>query len=98
MHKGISKKSKYTIISASTTISKAAEIMDQKSIGYVLVEEYGNTIGIVIERDIMCKTGWLIVVDKGEIVGKVTADGISRNMKYALVGHPLNSRDDYLIR
>lgn len=128
-----------TRISASTTISKAAEIMDQKSIGSVLVEEYGNTVGIMTERDILrkivakgknpdyarakdimdktmitveanedileasrimdqSKTGWLIVVDKGEIVGKVTADSISRNLKYTLVGRPLNSRDDYLIR
>jgi len=128
-----------TRISASTTISKAAEIMDKKSIGSVLVEEYGNVIGIMTERDIMrkivakgknpdyarakevmsrtmitieanddvleasrimgqSKTGWLIVVDKGEIIGKVTAESISSSLKYALVSHPSRSQDDYLIR
>ncbi len=127
-----------TRISASTTISKAAEIMDRKSIGSVLVEEYGNVVGLMTERDIMRKivakgknpdyvrakdvmnrslitieanediveasrimdqkkTGWLVVVDKGEIIGKVTADSISKNLKYTLVGS-LHSQDEYLIR
>jgi len=128
-----------TRISASTTISKAAEIMDKKSIGSVLVEEYGNVIGIMTERDILSKVvaqsrnadklkvksimssqiimidanedvleaskvmeqkkvKSLIVTEKGEVIGKITASGISSSLRYGLISGSLHDHNDYMIR
>lgn len=108
------------------TVSKAAKIMDEKSIGSALVEENGKAIGVMTERDILRKVvakgkspdkmtlkdimnkpiitidaeddvveaskkmdehkiRRLIVIKNGEIVGKVTANSISRNFKYLLL-------------
>jgi CBS domain-containing protein len=50
-----------TKISSDTTIAEAARIMDQKVIGSVLVEENGNVIGVMTERDILRK-----IVAKGK--------------------------------
>ena len=50
-----------TKLSSNSSISKAAEIMDQKSIGSVLIEEDSKIIGIMTERDI-----WRKIVAKGE--------------------------------
>jgi CBS domain-containing protein len=50
-----------TKISSDSSISKAAGIMDQKSIGSVLIEENDKIIGIMTERDILRK-----IVAKGK--------------------------------
>lgn len=42
-------------INNEITISKAAEIMDEKSIGSLVVEENGEMYGIITERDILKK-------------------------------------------
>ena len=44
-----------TKISSNLSISKVAEIMDEKSIGSVLIEEDNEVIGIATERDILRK-------------------------------------------
>jgi len=112
-----------------STVSEAARIMDEKSIGSVLIEENRRVIGIVTERDILRKIvakgknpdkvkvkdimndpiitidanedileaskimdekriRRLIVVENGQIVGKITANSISRNLKYMVVREP----------
>ena len=48
-------------VSSNTTVSDAAEMMDQKSIGSVLIEKDDKIIGIMTERDILKK-----IVAKGE--------------------------------
>jgi CBS domain-containing protein len=50
----------FSKISPNLTISESAKIMDEKLIGSVLVEEKGNIVGIMTERDILRK-----VVAKG---------------------------------
>ncbi len=60
-----------TKISSSTTISEAAKIMDQKSIGSVLVEENNKIIGMMTERDILRK-----VVAKGKTPEKLKVNDI----------------------
>jgi CBS domain-containing protein len=50
-----------TNVPPDISISKAAEIMDKKSIGSVLIEEKGKIIGIMTERDILRK-----IVAKGK--------------------------------
>lgn len=126
-----------TKLSFDTTISEAAELMDQKSIGSVLIEEDNKIIGIMTERDILRKIvakgvnpdelrvkdvmnyplitidvnehileaskkldkhniRRLIITEKGEIVGKVTANSISRNLKYILASKsPIYTRPEY---
>ena len=112
-----------------STVSEAARIMDEKSIGSVLIEENRRVIGIVTERDILRKIvakgknpdkvkvkdimndpiitidanedileaskimdekriRRLIVVENGQIVGKITANSISRNLKYMIIREP----------
>ena len=44
-----------TKLPSDTSISKAAGIMDEKSIGSVLIEEDNRIIGIMTERDILKK-------------------------------------------
>ena len=118
-----------TKVHSDMCISRAAKLMDQKSIGSVLVEEEGEVIGIMTERDILRKIvakgrnpdkvkvkevmndpvitidanedileaskimdekkiRRLIVVENGQIVGKITANSISRNLKYMIVREP----------
>ena len=126
-----------TKLSSDTSISEAAGIMDEKSIGSVLIEEGNSIIGIMTERDIlrkivakrenpdilraknimsypiitidvsedievasrkMChhKIRRLIVTENDEIVGKVTANSISRNLKYLSVrSPPIYTRPEY---
>ena len=126
-----------TKLSFDTTISEAAELMDQKSIGSVLIEEDNKIIGIMTERDILRKIvakgvnpdelrvkdvmnyplitidvnehileaskkldkhniRRLIITEKGEIVGKVTANSIARNLKYILASKsPIYTRPEY---
>lgn len=50
-----------TKVHSNMCISRAAKLMDQKSIGSVLIEEEGEVIGIMTERDILRK-----VVAKGK--------------------------------
>src|SRR3989338_2718107 len=110
-----------------SSVSEAARIMDEKSIGSALIEENGRVIGIMTERDILRKIvakgknpdkvkdimnnpvitidanediseaskimdekriRRLIVVENGQIVGKITANSISRNLKYMVVREP----------
>ena len=112
-----------------SSISEAARMMDEKSIGSVLIEENGRVIGIMTERDILRKIvakgknpdkvkvkdimnypietidanedivdaskimdekriRRLVVVENGKIVGKITANSISRNLKYMVVREP----------
>ncbi|MBI2654441.1 CBS domain-containing protein [Candidatus Woesearchaeota archaeon] len=112
-------------ISSDTSVAEAARIMSEKLTGSVLVEEDGDVIGIMTERDMMRKVvakaknanqlkvkdimstplitidanedileasrimdrhriRRLIVVEDGKIIGKVTANSISRNLKYLL--------------
>lgn len=118
-----------TKLSSDTSISEAASIMDQKSIGSVLIEDNDKLIGIMTERDILRKIvskgknpdelkikdimnkplitidtnedileasrimdqnriRRLIVTENGQIVGKITANSIARNLKYMLVREP----------
>ena len=126
-----------TKISSDNSISMAAQIMDQKSIGSVLIEENSKVIGIMTERDILRKIvakgknpdllkvkdimnhplitidvnehileastkmdqhkiRRLIVTENGEIIGKVTANSIARNLKYALArGTSIYTRPEY---
>ncbi|MBI2523585.1 CBS domain-containing protein [Candidatus Woesearchaeota archaeon] len=112
-----------------SSVSEAARIMDEKSIGSVLIEENGRVIGIMTEKDILRKIvakgknpdkvkvkdimndpvitidanedileaskimdekriRRLIVVENGQIAGKITANSISRNLKYMIVREP----------
>jgi CBS domain-containing protein len=48
-------------ITSEATIAQAAEIMDKKNIGSILVDKEGRLVGIVTERDILRK-----IVAKGE--------------------------------
>ena len=114
-----------TKISSDTSVSKAANIMDQNHIGSMLVEKDDKVIGIMTERDILRKivakgknpdilrvkdimsypiitidanehvleasakidkhrVRRLIVTENDEIIGKVTANSIARNLKYSL--------------
>tara|TARA_Y100000310_G_scaffold330535_1_gene402375 strand:+ start:67 stop:474 length:408 start_codon:yes stop_codon:yes gene_type:complete len=113
-------------ISSDISISEVVGIMDEKSIGSVLIEEDNRIIGIMTERDIlrkivakkenpdilrakdimscpiitidieedievasrkMChhKIRRLIVTENDEIIGKITANSIARNLKYLSV-------------
>jgi len=56
-----------TKVLSNTTIAEAASIMDRKLIGSVLVEEGGNVIGMMTERDILRK-----IVAKGKNPEEVT--------------------------
>ena len=110
-------------VPANTSISEAAKLMEEKSIGSVLIEEGNKVIGIMTERDILHKVvakgkdfhklkvrgimsspvltidanedileaskmmdrekiRRLVVTESGIIVGKVTANSISRNLKF----------------
>ena len=40
----------------------------------------------------------LVVTEKGEIIGKITASGISNNLRYGLISGSLHDHNDYLIR
>ena len=124
-------------VESITKVSQAARIMDQKLIGSILVEERGNVIGILTERDILRKVvakgkdpntltareimnsplitidlnediveasrimdekriRRIIVTEKGRIVGKVTANSISRSLKYLIAAHePIYTRPEY---
>ena len=124
-------------ISFWSSVSEAARIMDEKSLGSVLIEENGRVIGIMTERDILRKIvakgknpdkvkvkdvmnepvitidanedileaskimdekriRRLIVVENGKIVGKITANSISRNLKYMMVREPqVYTREEY---
>ena len=114
-----------TKVSSDTSISEAAGIMDQKSIGSVLIEGSNRIMGIMTERDILRKIvakgrnpdevkvkdimnkpiitidvdedileasrtmdqnriRRLIVTENGQIVGKITANSIARNLKYLM--------------
>ena len=126
-----------TKISSDTTVSEAAAMMDQKSIGSVLVEKNNKIIGIMTERDIlkkivakgensdvlrvkdimsypiitieanedieaasrkMChnKIRRLVVTENNEIIGKITANSISRSIKYLSVREsPVYTRPEY---
>ena len=126
-----------TKISSDTTVSEAAAMMDQKSIGSVLVEKNNKIIGIMTERDIlkkivakgensdvlrvkdimsypiitieanedieaasrkMChnKIRRLVVTENNEIIGKITANSISRSIKYLSVrDSPVYTRPEY---
>jgi len=116
-------------ISFWSSVSEAARIMDERSIGSILIEENGRVIGIMTERDILRKIvakgrnpdrvkvkdimnyplitvdanedileaskimdekmiRRLIVVEDGHIVGKITANSISRNLKYMIIREP----------
>jgi|TARA_B100001964_G_C14209146_1_gene589614 CBS domain-containing protein len=121
-------------ISSDISISEVAGIMDEKSIGSVLIEEDNRIIGIMTERDIlrkivakkenpdilrakdimscpiitidieedievasrkMChhKIRRLIVTENDEIIGKITANSIARNLKYLSVRNsPVHTR------
>lgn len=122
-----------TKVSSGTSISEAARIMDQKSIGSVLVEENDKIVGITTERDILRKIvakgknpdelklkdimsqpiitidanesivtagekmdkqriRRLVVTENNEIVGKVTANSIARNLKYLSVSDLTSNR------
>ena len=128
-----------TKISFWSSVSEAARIMDEKSIGSVLIEENGRVIGIMTERDILSKVvaqnrdadklkvksimssqiimidanedvleaskvmeqkkvKSLIVTEKGEIIGKITASSTSSNLRYGLISGSLHDHNDYLIR
>ncbi|MBI5206628.1 MAG: CBS domain-containing protein [Candidatus Firestonebacteria bacterium] len=50
-----------------TSVTEAANVMDQKVIGSILVEENGKVIGIVTERDILRK-----IVAKRQNADKLT--------------------------
>ena len=120
-----------------SSISEAARMMDEKSIGSVLIEENGRVIGIMTERDILRKIvakgknpdkvkvkdimnypietidanedivdaskimdekriRRLVVVENGKIVGKITANSISRNLKYMMIREPqIYTRAEY---
>ena len=116
-------------ISFWSSVSEAARLMDERSIGSVLIEENGRVIGIMTERDILRKIvakgknpdrvkvkeimndpvitidanedifeaskimdekkiRRLVVVENGQIVGKITANSISRNLKYMIIREP----------
>jgi len=67
---------------------RVKEIMYEGSIGSVLIEENGRVIGIMNGRDILRK-----IVAKGKNPDKVkakeiTANSISRSLKYMLVREP----------
>tara|TARA_Y100000294_G_scaffold35326_2_gene30959 strand:+ start:2062 stop:2472 length:411 start_codon:yes stop_codon:yes gene_type:complete len=119
-----------TKLPSATTVSEAAAMMEQKSIGSVLVEKNNKIIGIMTERDILKKIvakgensdvlrvkdimsypiitidanesvvkasekmdqhriRRLVVTKNGQIVGKVTANSISRSIKYLSVRESL---------
>ena len=124
-------------ISFWSSVSEAARLMDERSIGSVLIEENGRVIGIMTERDILRKIvakgknpdkvkvkeimndpvitidanedileaskimdekkiRRLVVVENGQIVGKITANSISRNLKYMIVREPqVYTREEY---
>ena len=125
-----------TKIPFDMNISEAARIMDQKSIGSVLIEENDEIIGIMTERDILRKVvakgknpdklrvkeimshplitiganediveaskkmdqhriRRLVVTENGKIIGKVTANSIARNLKYALARYSLHTKNEY---
>ena len=42
-------------VASTTTITEAAKIMDKNNIGCVLVNDFGGTVGIMTERDILRK-------------------------------------------
>ncbi|MFH0868570.1 MAG: CBS domain-containing protein [Candidatus Woesearchaeota archaeon] len=125
-----------TKIPSDSSITEAALIMDQKSIGSVLIEENDEIVGIMTERDILRKIvaqgknpdevrvngimsqplitidanedivkaseemdkrriRRLVVTENGKIVGKVTANSIARNLKYALTSSSLRARKEY---
>lgn len=44
-----------TVLSPDSTIKQAADTMDEKNIGSVLVKDEGGNLGIVTERDIIKK-------------------------------------------
>ena len=124
-------------ISFWSSVSEAARLMDERSIGSVLIEENGRVIGIMTERDILRKIvakgknpdkvkvkeimndpvitidanedileaskimdekkiRRLVVVENGQIVGKITANSISRNLKYMIIREPqVYTREEY---
>ncbi|MDP6139358.1 MAG: CBS domain-containing protein [Candidatus Woesearchaeota archaeon] len=126
-----------TKISSDTTVSEAAAMMDQKSIGSVLVEKNNKIMGIMTGGDIlrkivakgensdvlrvkdimsypiitieanedieaasrkMChnKIRRLVVTENNEIIGKITANSISRSIKYLSVREsPVYTRPEY---
>ena len=126
-----------TKLSSDTSISEAAAIMDEKSIGSVLIEEGNSIIGIMTERDILRKIvskgknpdelkvkdimnypiktidvnehileasrkmdkhriRRLIVTENDKIVGKVTSNSISRNLKFLSVREsPIFTKPEY---
>tara|TARA_Y100000310_G_C20571510_1_gene758268 strand:+ start:705 stop:1133 length:429 start_codon:yes stop_codon:yes gene_type:complete len=54
-----------TKISAAANVNAAAKIMDEKNVAALLVEEEGEFVGIVTERDILRK-----VVASGKVCGE----------------------------
>ena len=60
-----------TKVPSSISISEAARVMDQKLIGYVMVEEKDKIVGIMTERDILRK-----IVAKGENPDKLKVKDI----------------------
>jgi signal-transduction protein with cAMP-binding, CBS, and nucleotidyltransferase domain len=126
-----------TRVSSDTTVSDAAEMMDQKSIGSVLIEKDDKIMGIMTERDILKKIvakrenpevlrvkdimtypiitvdanahildactkinrhriRRLIVIENGEVIGKVTSNSIARNIKFSLAkGTSVYTRPEY---
>ncbi len=109
----------------SATVVEAANVMDQKNIGSILVEENKKVVGIVTERDILKKIvakqknadkvtikeimnfpiltidsdtsvmeasniiatkniRRLIITEKNEIVGIVTASTLAKNLRYVM--------------
>jgi len=60
-----------TKISADSTVSDAAKLMDMKNIGSLPIEENGKVIGIITERDVLRK-----IVAKGEDPKTTSVKGI----------------------
>lgn len=114
-----------TRVRSNTPIEEATKLMDQKGIGSVLVEENGNIIGMMTERDILKKVvaagrkcgetivkdimnsplitldinagieeasnlmavhhiRRLVITEKDEIVGIVTARDLAKMLRYSL--------------
>jgi len=126
-----------TKLPSDTTVSEAATMMEQKSIGSVLVEKNNKIMGIMTGGDIlrkivakgensdvlrvkdimsypiitieanedieaasrkMChnKIRRLVVTENNEIIGKITANSISRSIKYLSVREsPVYTRPEY---
>ena len=126
-----------TKLPSDTIVSEAAAMMEQKSIGSVLVEKNNKIMGIMTGGDIlrkivakgensdvlrvkdimsypiitieanedieaasrkMChnKIRRLVVTENNEIIGKITANSISRSIKYLSVREsPVYTRPEY---